>query len=137
MKLRAPYNFDPDSNSEENGLRCEDPSLTIQSQAEEADINVIVRRFGLTGALPQVQLPPEFGDFTEVTDFRDAMDRVRAAEESFAALPAEIRARFAHDPAAFIDFATAKENLPELRKLGLAVPEAPASDPAPNPSPAG
>lgn len=109
------------------------PGKTVQSSAEEADINTIVRRFGLTGQLPQNVRVPLQGDFTGAYDFHTAMRAIRNSEESFAAMPAEVRKRFHNDPAEFVDFATeltsdgkALANIEEMRKLGMAVPGAPA-----------
>jgi len=56
--VRSPYNYDMAKASVESGLACEDASRAVQSQREDADINVIVKRFGLTGQLPQnVRVP--------------------------------------------------------------------------------
>ncbi len=114
-------------NSLDSALECKDESRTNQSQAEEADINTIVRRFGVTGMLPQGVRAPTYGDFTGVGDFRDALEAIRAAERSFSQMPADVRARFANDPASFVDFCSNPENIDEMRKLGLAVP-APVSE---------
>ena len=45
---------DMDEASVEAGLECKDDSLAVQSQRDEADINTIVRRFGLSGELRKV-----------------------------------------------------------------------------------
>lgn len=116
------------------------PTLTKQAFQEECDINVIVRRFGLTGQLPVGVRMPQFGDFSEVTDFHEALNAVRVAEESFLAMPAEVRARFGNDPGQFVDFVADDRNRDEAVKLGLVErplpapvkPEvAPAAVPAP------
>lgn len=120
MFNRAPYNYDVDAASNEAGLMCLDKSLAQQHELEETDINVIVKRFGVTGMLPQRTLPPLFGDFTDVVDFREAQTKIREAQEAFDALPAEVRFRFGNDPAEFVEFATDEANIDELRKLGLA-----------------
>lgn len=102
---------------------------TVQSSKEEADINTIVERFGVTGQLPQNVRTPLEGDFTNAIDFRTAMDAVISAQRSFDAMPANVRKRFGNDPGEFVDFSTARDpsgklvNLDEMRKLGLAVPE--------------
>lgn len=94
-------------------------SLTKQSFAEEADINTIVKRFGLSGELPSDVRMPMNGDFTEVPDFRGAMDMIVAARESFQAMPWDVRSRFHNDPAEFVDFCSDPENRSEAIKLGL------------------
>lgn len=122
--LRAPGNYDADKASDEAGLACSpDDCVTQQQFAEECDINTIVRRFGLTGELPETFAMPVSGDFTEVVDFQSAMNVVRAAEEAFMQIPAETRARFANDPARLYEFLNDSGNRDEARKLGLLRPE--------------
>ncbi|WNK13940.1 MAG: internal scaffolding protein [Microvirus sp.] len=119
--LRTAFNYDMDAASDEDSLRCEDVSLAKQSFAEECDINTIVRQFGLTGKLPDESVRvPQFGDFDGIFDFHSAMNAIVRAEESFDRLPADVRYRFHNDPGAFVEFAVKPENLPELRKMGLA-----------------
>lgn len=120
--VRNPYNYDRDEASNESGLECKDKSLALQSQAQDADINVIVKRFGLTGLAPQVPVPPTYGDFEAVSDYREALDMIREADRSFMALPAEVRSKFDNDASRFVDFCMDKNNLDEMRKMGLAVP---------------
>lgn len=117
--VRNPYNYDTNKASDEAGLLCEDPSLTQQSFAEEADINTIVRRFKLTGQLPSNVRAPEFGEFTESRDFHELMNFVVKANESFEAMPAEVRYRFHNDPAEFVDFCSDLTKRDEAAKLGL------------------
>lgn len=121
--VRSAYNYDQDEASVEAGLLCADESLAIQSQRDEADINTIVRRFGITGQLPVGLRLPTFGDFDEVFDFQSAQNALVEADRAFMAVPAEIRMRFGNDPQRFVEFCSDEKNLPELRKLGLAVPE--------------
>jgi hypothetical protein len=100
-------------------LKCDDPSLAQQSFKDDVDINVLLERFKVTGQLPQGVRIPTYGDFSAVVDFRSAQDALRRAETSFMDLPADLRARFSHDPQKFLEFCSDKANLPELRKLGL------------------
>jgi len=135
--LRTPYNYDADSVSQETGLLCEDKSLAQQQFLEESDINTIVRRFNLTGQLPDNVRAPQYADFEAVFDFQTAMNAIRSAEESFMAMPAAVRSRFSNDPQLFVEFCSDPGNLDEARKLGLAMPlpvdksPAPAGDVAP------
>lgn len=121
VKLVVKHAFSP---SDDVGLECRDPSLAKQSFAEEVDINTIVRRFGLTGQLPENVRMPTYGDFTGLSDFRDAMNAVVAARESFDLMPAAVRARFHNDPAEFVDFCSDSKNQDEALSLGLIAPEA-------------
>lgn len=120
MFLRTPYNYDMDEVSQETGLICLDPSLAQQSSKDECDINEIVRRFNLTGQLPEGVSVPQYGDFSEVSDYHTAMNLVKAADAAFMALPAELRARFNNDAGAFVDFASDPANGAELSSFGVA-----------------
>lgn len=128
--IRSANNYDTDEVSNETGLRCEDLSLTQQHQKDEADINTIVKRFGLTGQLPTNVRVPTYGDFTGVSDFQTAMNAVNMAEASFMTMPADVRARFENDPAKFVDFCSDPSNADEMIKLGLAVKKQ-TSEPTP------
>jgi len=117
--VRNPYNYDMNKVSDETGLECKDPSLAQQHMKDECDINVIVERFGVTGELPTSPIPPQYGDFSGVTDYHTAINAVRASEEAFMALPAKIRARFDHDPNALLQFLNDPINRDEAIEIGL------------------
>ncbi|HAN48978.1 MAG TPA: hypothetical protein DCQ20_08915 [Nitrospira sp.] len=121
--LRSAFNYDTNEASDASGLSCPpEEGVTQQSFAEECDINTIVRRFGLTGELPQGYQAPVSGDFTGISDFQTAMQAVRSAEERFMELPASLRSRFNHDPGSLMSFLDDESNRPEAVKLGLLSP---------------
>lgn len=119
---RSPHNYDLDLASHEaaeaNGPPGE--SLTVQSQSEDADINMIVRRMTSTGQMPTTARVPEYGDFESVGDYRSALHAVMEAQDNFMQLPAKVRAQFSNDPQEFLTFASDPANIDELRKMGLA-----------------
>jgi len=117
--LRTPYNYDRDAATNESGLACEEPSLAQQHFKDECDINNILRQFNITGLLPESPLSPRYGDFSGISDYHTALNRVIAAQDEFEALPAQIRARFDNDPAQLIEFLENSDNRPEAEKLGL------------------
>lgn len=134
--VRSAYNYDMDAASAKSGTEAGGDSMTQQEFKEESDINVLVRRFGLTGDWPQDLRMPQSGDFSEVTDFQDAMNAVVRAQEEFMKLPGEMRARFYNDPAKLIEFMEDPRNREEAVKLGLVnAPPAPPAPPAPAPAP--
>lgn len=103
----------------------EEPSLVQQHLQDETDINHIMRKYERTGELRHIQtMAAEYGDFSDVPDYKSAMERIMAADSLFMELPAVVRDRFGNDPAQFVEFASDEKNIEELRKLGLA-PEAP------------
>jgi len=121
FKWRAQY----DGSEIQAGLdacyRDETPSLTQQQFAEEADINTLVRRFGLDAQpMPIAPFNPEdYGDFTDVPDLRTALDLVNDAKNRFMALPPKLRARFHNQPGELWAFVNDPENGDESVRLGL------------------
>ena len=128
--LRTPYNYDTLAASDESGIACEDASLAQQQFKDECDINNILRQFNITGQLPDAPLSPRYGDFTGISDYKTALDRVIAADEEFMNLPASIRARFNNDAAELIQFLDNDENRLEAEKLGLVEPKQVITAPA-------
>lgn len=120
-KFRNWATMDLQANSDNTAFACVGESMTVQSQKDEADINTIVRNFGVTGLLPQNVRVPTYGDFDGVDNYQDALHAIKAADASFMAMPADVRERFGNDPAKFVEFCSDAQNLEEMRKLGLAV----------------
>lgn len=135
--IRSPFNYDvkaaSDSTSVEPGP---EPSLTVQSMSEEADINVMMKRYGITGKMPESPYVPQYGDFSQVQDFRTGLMAIQAASEQFMLYPADFRARFDNDPQLFLEFCENPANRPEMAKLGLlrASQEAPGAPISPPPA---
>lgn len=119
MIVRSLYAYDADKVSDETAFVPVGKSLTVQDQAEEADINTIVRRFGLTGQLPSNLRMPTYGEFEGVSSYHDALNLVKDAESNFMKLPAHVRVRFDHDPGALVEFLSHEENRAEAVKLGI------------------
>jgi len=117
--VRNPYNYDMALASQETGLACKDPSLAQQHMKDECDINTIVERFGVTGQLPVKAIEPSYGDFSGVSDYHTALNKIKAADEAFMALPAKLRAKFDHDPNALLNFLENEQNRGEAIELGL------------------
>lgn len=120
--VRGIFAYDADLVSDETGLLCADESLAVQDERDEVDINNIIARFLKTGVLPSSLRVPRQGDFTEARSMQDSLQLILQAEDAFMELPADMRARFHHDAAEFVEFVSDEKNLPELRKLGLANP---------------
>lgn len=138
MSVRSLFNTDFDVVSFQTGLLCEDLSRAKQSEAAATDINVIVRNFGVTGLVPTSPIPAEYGDFTGIDNYQDALHALMAAETAFSALPSGVRRRFGNDPAEFVNFVSDPRNIDEVRKMGLApalpVDSAPAENGFPAPA---
>lgn len=110
--------------SEVTSIENDGESRVQQQFAKDADINEIVRRFGLTGELPPPRQAAEYGDFRLVVDFQSAMEQLARSREAFFALPAEVREEFDYDPALFVDWVSDPANAAAARSRGL-LPELP------------
>lgn len=119
LHIRTPYNYDMLIASHDSGLECKGKSLAKQSFKEECDINTIVRMFGVTGKVPVTAIEPSYGDFSGVSDYHTAMNKIKEAEASFMALPAKLRQKFDHDPNALLNFLENEQNRDEAIQLGL------------------
>jgi len=117
--LRSAFNYDRDAASLDVALPVTDDGLTQQSFADEVDINTIVRRFGLTGEMPQNPRTPLDIDFAGVVDFQTAVNAVKAAQDGFMEFPAELRAQFDNDPQLLMDFVADSGNRDAAIELGL------------------
>lgn len=118
---RSANNYNRADASIRSALVCLDASKTQQHHKEQADINTIVKNFGVTGRVPAQIRAPILADFDGPLDYRMMQDALREAQASFAALPAKVRNRFANDPLAFVEFCSDAANAEELRALGLTV----------------
>lgn len=119
--IRSPYNYDLDAASDEAAIPPDQMgvSLTIQSQTEDADINVMMRRFGVTGQINTSIVLPEYGDYSEIGDYRSALHQVMEAQKQFMTLPPQLRARYDNDPQLFLQAVASGEASDALREAGL------------------
>lgn len=108
------------------------PSMTKQSFAEETDINFIVARFkkGHDISASVRERVAQFGDFSNVPSYQDAMDFIARATGMFMSLDATVRERFVNDPGRMVSFLKDPKNYDEAVKLGLVVPREPVVEPA-------
>lgn len=120
--LRTAHNYDRDQASLSSGYSSDLPSLAQQQFKDEADINTIVERFGLTGQLPENVAVPQSGDFVDAMDYQSAMNVIRSAQESFMQMPAHVREEFNNDPGRFVAFVNDPDNKDRAAKLGILAP---------------
>ena len=125
-----------------SGFETTGESLTQQSHAAEADVRNIIKQYDRTGLIANVNKGiAQYGDYSEINEYAEALNMVREANESFSQLPSEIRQQFNNNAGLFFEFATDPKNKEKMIEMGLAkAPETvvevtPKSDPAP-PAPA-
>nr|WAE43875.1 MAG: internal scaffolding protein [Microviridae sp.] len=114
-------------------LVCKDPSRTKQSFKKECDINLIMKKYKKVMSSNYLDsynsvVGGQFGDFSNIIDYRTALDTVGRAESIFMGLPAVVRSQFGNDTAVFLDFVNNPANAHRLAELGL-VPTTPAVKP--------
>lgn len=136
------HQYDPDRDELEGNLAAtvnDDEDLTQQSFKDDADINILARRFGLDKQpLPVEAVDPRYyGDLTDVPDLRTVLDIANDAKNKFMELPANLRARFYNQPALLWDFVNDPDNADECVRLGLLVrppdPHTPTGSDTPEP----
>ena len=98
----------------------EGKSMTKQSYKKETDAKEIVKKFQRTGYLENMSnLEAFYGDFTEVNDYKSAMDAVRGAETAFNELPSAVRNYFDNDPDKLVQFVNEPKNYEKAIELGI------------------
>lgn len=107
-------------------FHTEGESLTQQHMLQECDIKEIIKKHDRTGIITHVNRGVEqYGDFSEINEYREALDLVNNAMGSFMQLPSDIRKMFDNDPGEFFEFATNPDNAARMVELGLAPSPAP------------
>lgn len=125
MKFKTAY--DPAEEHDHCGIEFTMPSLTIQDEKEETDINYIVNKYadGQKGIMTldlgdsSQYAYLQFGDATLPGDYSTALELVSGVREEFYSLPAYVRAKFGHDPMNFIDRLNDPATLEYLQQQGL------------------
>ena len=108
-------------------FHTEGESLTQQHFQEECDIINIIKRHDRNGIIEHVHRgQARYGDFSEVTDYREALDLVKNAQEEFMTIPSDIRKQFDNNPGKFYEFVSNPDNRDELIKMGF-IEQAPES----------
>lgn len=130
----ATYDIPPD-----NGTYA--PNRVDLTGADAVDINAIMDRIDPAGkqfanAVAQGLLTDagmKYDNFIEAPDFQNALNLSIHAQQQFNRLPADLRERFGHDPAKFLNYIHDPQKLEEQYLLGLRV--RPPREPGPNEQP--
>lgn len=125
MKFKTSY--DPVEEHDHCGIEFTMPSLTVQDEKDETDINYIVNKYadGQKGIMTldlgdsSQYAYLQFGDATLPGDYSTALELVSGVREEFYSLPAYVRAKFDHDPMNFISHLNDPAVLEYLQRQGL------------------
>lgn len=103
-------------------------SMTRQEFKDDCDINRILKRFQLTGALSHfARFAPQYMEVS-CNDFQEAQNLMIRARQMFDALPSAVRKECA-TPEGFLAFVSDPANAERMAELGLR--ERKPNDPAP------
>ncbi|QXP44331.1 MAG: internal scaffolding protein [Arizlama microvirus] len=95
------------------------PTRTVQSFENEVNINKIMARIQKGHAVPIQQGSPLYDDFTSVSSFHEANNKLIEANDAFMKLSPTIRAEFDNSPAQLMAFIQNPENKEHAIKIGL------------------
>lgn len=125
MKFKTAY--DPVEEHDHCGIDFTMPSLAVQDEKDETDINYIVNKYadGQKGIMTldlgdsSQYAYLQFGDATLPGDYSTALELVSGVREEFYSLPSYVRAKFDHDPMNFINRLNDPATLEYLQQQGL------------------
>lgn len=111
-----------DTYEEKPGIIFKEPTMTVQSEKDNCDINVIMNRYATCGTpLPYRTdgVQPVYADVSELGDYMENYQRCKQAEEMFNALPSALRKELDNNPANLLPFIQNKENESRCIEYGL------------------
>ena len=101
-------------------FNTEGESLTQQHFKDECEVINIIKKHDRNGIIEHVQRgQARYGDFSNVADYREALDLVRDAQDEFMTIPSDIRKKFDNDPGKFYEFVSNPDNKEELKQMGF------------------
>ena len=117
MRFKTIY----DTVHEKEGIKFSQPSMTVQSEKDNCDINVIMNRYATCGTpLPIRQdVEPVYADVAELGDYMENFQRCKQAEEMFNALPSALRKELDNNPANLLPFIQNESNKERCYEYGL------------------
>lgn len=96
--------------------------MTIQSEKDNCDINVIMNRYATCGTpLPcrTDGVQPVYADVSELGDYMENFQRCKQAEEMFNNLPSALRKELDNNPANLLPFIQDEKNKERCYEYGL------------------
>lgn len=111
-----------DTYEEKQGIIFKEPTMTIQSEKDNCDINVIMNRYATCGTpLPYRTdgVQPVYADVSELGDYMENFQRCKQAEEMFNNLPSALRKELDNNPANLLPFIQDEKNKERCYEYGL------------------
>lgn len=111
-----------DTYEEKQGIIFKEPTMTVQSEKDNCDINVIMNRYATCGTpLPYRTdgVQPVYADVSELGDYMENYQRCKQAEEMFNNLPSALRKELDNNPANLLPFIQDEKNKERCYEYGL------------------
>lgn len=111
-----------DTYEEKQGIIFKEPTMTVQSEKDNCDINVIMNRYATCGTpLPYRTdgVQPVYADVSELGDYMENYQRCKQAEEMFNNLPSALRKELDNNPANLLPFIQDVKNKERCYEYGL------------------
>lgn len=111
-----------DTYYEKEGIKFKEPSMTVQSEKDNCDINVIMNRYATCGTpLPfrSDGVEPVYADVSELGDYMENFQKCKQAEEMFYNLPSSLRKELDNNPANLLSFVQDEKNRERCYEYGL------------------
>lgn len=111
-----------DTYEEKQGIIFKEPAMTVQSEKDNCDINVIMNRYATCGTpLPYRTdgVQPVYADVSELGDYMENFQRCKQAEEMFNNLPSALRKELDNNPANLLPFIQDDKNKERCYEYGL------------------
>ena len=118
MRFKTIY----DTYKEKKGVEFKEPTMTVQSEKDNCDINVIMNRYATCGTplpLRQDGMQPVFADVSDLGDYMENFNRCKQAEDMFNALPSALRKELDNNPANLLPFIQDENNRERCYEYGL------------------
>jgi phage internal scaffolding protein len=99
--------------------------FTMPSKTEDhhrpscCPMNIIRKHGGIPPSTRQMQ----YGDFSEITGYDEALSKIYEVDDKFSQLPDTIKSRFNYNPSNMFEFLMDEQNYDEALDLGLIQPK--------------
>lgn len=92
-----------------------EPSMTIQDQKDDTDINNILAKYVKTGLIEHVNKHEGQYGLVSSLDYHTSMTMCKNAESQFEELPSQIRAKFNGNVGDWLEFISDPDNVEDIR----------------------
>lgn len=97
-----------------------DKKYTVGYLSKQCNINEILKNRSMSEIMSEAAYANmTYLDISSLPSYQDALNIVIDADEKFLQLPSSVREKFGNNPQRFLDFVSDKNNISEMKELGL------------------